>query len=364
MKIVHIAYAHRYDDIRIYEKECKSLKEQGHNVFYITSNKIAETDDIKSLEVTVKILKLDNRNRFMTVLRYLKAAEKEVDSISPDVCHLHDWQLLPLIPKFKNKYKVIFDSHEDFPAYLSADLMPKLPRTIKEKVFFEIEKFYLKNATWLIAANDHIKMELTKITSHVTAIKNYPIIYDDNVSNHYLPQFCYIGGISDNLGGEVIAEAVRDVDSKIILVGNTDLGYLAKISELANNKIEYLGFKSKAEVRNLIKNSIGGLVVYLPHPNCIHALPNKMFEYLESRVPIICSDFDDWKNMLKDKGCCIFVDPSNVKEIQSAMDFLISNPDKAKIMGENGRKAVENEFNWKIEKEKLQLLYNELESHG
>lgn len=362
MKVVHIAYAHRYDDIRIYEKECKSLKAQGHDVFYITSNKIADTDDVKSLEVTVKILKLDNRNRYMTVLRYLKEVEKEVDKISPDICQLHDWQLMPLILKFKNKYKVVFDSHEDFPAYLSTDFLPKLPQKIKEKVFFKIEKFYLKNAVWLIAANEHIKMELTKITSHVTAIKNYPIIYDDNIANHYLPQFCYIGGISDNLGGKVIAEAVRGVDSKIVLVGNTDPCYLSEISKLANNKIEYLGFKSKPEVRNLIKNSIGGLVVYLPHPNCIHALPNKMFEYLESRVPIICSDFDDWKAMLKDKDCCIFVDPNNVEEIQNAMDYLISNPDKARIMGENGRKAVEEEFNWKVEKDKLQILYNHLES--
>jgi glycosyltransferase involved in cell wall biosynthesis len=40
------------------------------------------------------------------------------------------------------------------------------------------------------------------------------------------------------------------------------------------------------------------------------------------------------------------------------MNFLKENPEEAKIMGDNGRKAVLEKFNWENEEKKLIELYN------
>lgn len=360
MKVIHISYTHRYDDIRIYEKECKSLKKKGYDVIHIASNKIADMPESIELEVPVKIIKLKKAGRFKVVVEYLKDVKKEVDIIKPEICHLHDWQLLPLIPKLRKNYKVIFDSHEDFPAYLSADFLKIFPQCLKEYCFSGIESYFVKRATWVVAANQYIESQLKKMTKKVTAIKNYPIIFKNDGENYYKPQFCYIGGIGDNLGGEILAKGIRELNAKIFLVGKTNKEYLIKMNLLSQNKVEDLGFCSKKEVRQIVKESRAGLVVYLPHPNCIHALPNKMFEYLEASVPIICSDFPDWKELLEGKECCIFVDPSNKEEVRQAMNYFLEHPEEAKRMGENGRKAIEEEFNWDKEEERLFSLYQGL----
>lgn len=362
MRIVHISYTHRYDDIRIYEKECKSLRKKGYEVIHIASNKIVDLPENIELEVPVKIIKLKKTGRYKVVSEYLKDVQKEIDIIKPEICHLHDWQLLPLIPKLRKKYKVIFDSHEDFPAYLSTDMFKLIPQRVKVKGFSIIESFFVKKATWVVTANRYIELQLKKMHKNVVAIKNYPIVFENVEENFSKKKFCYIGGIGDNLGGEVIAKGIRDLDAKISLVGKTNNDYLAKMNLLSKNKVEDLGFRSKKEVRKVVKESKAGLVVYLPHPNCIHALPNKMFEYLEASVPIICSDFPDWKEMLEKWNCCIFVNPYNEDEVKAAMQFFLNHPHEAKRMGENGRKAIEDEFNWNKEEEKLFSLYQKVAS--
>lgn len=362
MKVVHISYTHRYDDIRIYEKECKSLKREGYDVTHIASNKIAELPSNIKLEIPVKIIRLEKSNRIGVVWKYLKQVVKEVDLIRPDICHLHDWQLMPLIIVLRKKYKVIFDSHEDYPAYLSADFSKCLPQSLKKWIFFTIERFFLRQATYLIGATHYIELQLKKMTNRVVSVKNYPIIFESHAENYYSPQFCYIGGMGDNLGGKQISRALQGLNTKLLLVGRTSAEYVKEMNNLSDKRIVDCGFKTKKEVRSIVKESRAGIVVYLPHPNCVHALPNKMFEYLEAEVPIICSDFKDWKEILGEKDCCKFVNPYDVKGINMAMRFFLENPEEAKRMGKNGRKAIENEFNWNKEEAKLLLLYKNIAS--
>ena len=64
------------------------------------------------------------------------------------------------------------------------------------------------------------------------------------------------------------------------------------------------------------------------------------------------------KNIIEGNNCGICVDPKNSSQIAEAMTFLKENPEEAKIMGDNGRKAVLEKFNWENEEKKLIELYN------
>jgi glycosyltransferase involved in cell wall biosynthesis len=87
------------------------------------------------------------------------------------------------------------------------------------------------------------------------------------------------------------------------------------------------------------------------------------------RVPRpLLSYFGKWgikklyKKIIKDHGepDIIHAHFLGMGEIATAIRYLIENPDKAKKMGENGRRAVFEEFNWGIEEKKLVALYNKL----
>ena len=90
-------------------------------------------------------------------------------------------------------------------------------------------------------------------------------------------------------------------------------------------------------------------------------LPTKVYEYMQSSLPVIISDFPYVQRLLKKYSFGIAVDPSDPEEIAQAMRFIRDNPETAKKMGEAGLRAVQEEFNWEKEAEKLIVLYRKLE---
>jgi len=79
---------------------------------------------------------------------------------------------------------------------------------------------------------------------------------------------------------------------------------------------------------------------------------------MEAGIPYICSDFPKWKEIIDKYNCGVYVNPSNLKEIANAIEFLLTNSEKAEQMGKNGKDAISNIFNWKSEENKIIACYN------
>ena len=56
----------------------------------------------------------------------------------------------------------------------------------------------------------------------------------------------------------------------------------------------------------------------------------------------------------------IAVDPDDVQAVAQAIGAILSDPQRAQQMGENGRQAVLQKYNWDIELKKLLELYDSL----
>jgi len=122
----------------------------------------------------------------------------------------------------------------------------------------------------------------------------------------------------------------------------------------------YLGFVHYGKHYSFIKIADIGIVNFLPLPNQENALPNKPFEYMAAGLPVIASDFPLWKKIIDDAGCGICVNPASPREIAEAILHLFNNPQLRKQMGENGRRAVEEKYNWERESKKLLTVYEKL----
>jgi len=79
---------------------------------------------------------------------------------------------------------------------------------------------------------------------------------------------------------------------------------------------------------------------------------------MSAAIPVIGSAFPLWKEILEGNNCGICVDPLNAEEISEAVNKIINDPELAEKMGENGRKAVKEKYNWDVEKKKLLELYD------
>jgi glycosyltransferase involved in cell wall biosynthesis len=105
-----------------------------------------------------------------------------------------------------------------------------------------------------------------------------------------------------------------------------------------------------------------GLVLFQPGiQNHVYALPHKMFDYMLAGLPVIAPAFAlEVAPIIKEADCGILIDPSDPEQIANALDRLVVNAQERKRLGENGRRAVLEQYNWEAEAEKLVNMYVEL----
>jgi len=148
-------------------------------------------------------------------------------------------------------------------------------------------------------------------------------------------------------------------------MGKVTTEYMSELQKHKSwNKVNYHGLVPQEEVKKILSSSAVGLALLSYSDNTcgkIGTLGNtKLFEYMLAKLPVICTDFILWKEIIDRWNCGICIPPGDVEALQKAMHYLIDNPKKAQIMGENGRRAVLEEFNWGIEEKKLLKLYKQL----
>ncbi|MCK5613583.1 glycosyltransferase, partial [Candidatus Pacearchaeota archaeon] len=107
-----------------------------------------------------------------------------------------------------------------------------------------------------------------------------------------------------------------------------------------------------------------GLVTLHPTQAYRDSYPVKMFEYMAAGIPVIASNFLLWREIVDRNKCGICVDPLKPQEIAKAVQWIADHPEEAKLMGENGRKAVEEKYNWECENKKLLKVYKGILEEG
>lgn len=362
-KVVHLTSVHIPSDTRIFHKECKTLVEAGYEVVLIVPN--SKNDVISGIRIH-SVDKPKNRGKRIkqTIWKVLQAALDE----DADIYHFHDPELIfiGLILKAKGK-KVIYDVHEDVPRQMLAKwYIPNNFRTISAKFVEWIENSAAQRFDGVVAATSFIRERFLKIGCHAIDLNNFPIL-----NELYLPEtnweekessVCYVGVIWDKRGLFEIVEAIGLTDANLLLGGNfavsTQKDKAMIMPGWAN--VEELGYLNRKEIANVLSRSMAGLVVLHPIINYLDALPVKMFEYMCAGIPVIASNFPLWQEIVEGNECGICVDPMDAKAVAEAIQWIIDNPNEAQRMGVNGRKAVQEKYNWETESEKLTKLYQKI----
>ena len=85
----------------------------------------------------------------------------------------------------------------------------------------------------------------------------------------------------------------------------------------------------------------------------------KIFESMEAALPLICSDVQVYRTIMKEYRCGLLVDPNNSEQIQKAVEYLVNNKEEAWKMGQEGRRAVIEKYSWDaVSKEYCSIIDN------
>lgn len=155
-----------------------------------------------------------------------------------------------------------------------------------------------------------------------------------------------------------IAKLCSDLDNTIFLV----IGF-GKEREMLEQQAAQLGLTNLSFEDPLPLNQFNILVsqcdiglTFLNKKFTTHNFPGKLLDYMNASLPIVASinNGNDMKMMIKDDAQCGFVHyDDDLKGVAKSIRILAENSEKRRIMGENGRKYLENELSAQKAYEKI-----------
>lgn len=374
-KVCHLASKHKMNDMRIFEKECKSLAKAGFDVTLIGFGDTAKTEVIDGVRCISLFCPI--KNNLELLRKRNKMSLETALEVDADIYHLHEPELLPVGMKLKRKGKiVIFDSHEYYGWQLRDNIhkikVIKVPAFLM-KVFGNLYMHYEKHVCMKIDGVvqvctmngvdyfDH-RCQKTLFIRNLPSLSDYtrktPIDYSQG------PAVAMIGGITKERGITQLVEAAHHAKAKLLLAGAfSPKTYETELKESpAYACVDYKGFlDKKGMVALLEETNIGAsTLLNVGQYDKIDTLPTKVYDYMSMQLPVVISNTDFAQKMNEKYHFAICIDPEKPEDIADAIKWLKEHPEQAVEMGNNGRKAIEEEFNWEKESEKLVDFYKNL----
>ncbi|MGY1877618.1 MULTISPECIES: glycosyltransferase [Pseudomonas] len=361
-KVTHLTSVHNRSDIRIFHKECISLKSAGYDVSLIVADGLgfATVHGVEIHDVGAPAGRV-GRMLKSTNLIYQKAV-----ALDSDLYHFHDPELIPVGVRLKKLgKKVIYDIHEDVPTQLlHKKYIYKPLRPILSALFKTYQRFACSRFDALIVPQPTMVVNYEKIAGTVL-IENFSFVNLDQPVKLNLDNICIFHGGAITVDRGLfnmlsLAEQLRK-DDKFYLAGKIEPGLLAQAEQHPGwEKITYLGVIPVEEVSKYYSISNLGVILYnnVDQYNLSYAI--KLFEYMSFGMPVLMPDFGEWVGFNQENNCGLNVEVDNQQSVVKALDFIRDNASVHLDMGQNGYVAVREKYNWAVAEDKLISLYKEL----
>lgn len=368
-KVCHMTSAHPRYDPRILEKECTSLAKAGFDVYLVVNDDKAG-EVFNGVNIVSTGRKFSGRRARMT--KGAKAVYKKALELDCDLYHFHDPELLPYGLKLAKAGKhVIYDSHED--CYKQISIKTYIPAIIRKpvaKIFLNYESKVSRRVDAVIfpAPSPDGNTIFHGRSKRDVLIGNLPILGSDREvdvrSNLEKRTICQVGALTAARGITEMVIAGYRTGSRVILAGPITDSYMQTLKQMPEFAcVDYRGVLKHDEVSRIFKESAIGFSVLhnVGQYKDLTNLPTKVYEYGSYGLPIIGSVTPpSLKDFLEKNHCGIAADAENVDEIVNAIDYLYNHADEAVTMGQNAKKAVERDYNWETDANKLVSLYKEI----
>jgi glycosyltransferase involved in cell wall biosynthesis len=363
--VVHLTTVHAPSDTRI-QKQCQTLAEAGYDITLLA------TGDGRSSPggVPVRLLRKpgSRRRRMLVTTREAYRVARALDAC---IYHFHDPELMPVgMALRRHGARVVYDAHEDYSAEIRTKewIVPPL-RVPIARMTECVERVTVSRLDLVVAATSTIARRFP--ASKTVTVQNFPRVEEfvtpsPSAHGDRKPAVAYVGDVTLIRGIREMVAAMGliqpDLDVRLLVAGRLSTpGLQEMLSRIpGRERASLLGHQSRVEVRALLGGVRAGLVVFHPTPNHLTSRPNKLYEYMAAGLPVIASNFPEWRKLISELRCGLVVDPEDPAAIAHAIRFLIENPETGEEMGRRGRAAVESVFNWTCEAQRLVSCYDAL----
>lgn len=374
-------------DIRL-EKEIKSLSEAGYKVFVICNqynkelNPVFEYCEIRRVNAVFNSVNLNRIINFPIFFnpRYLFKIFKAIIVFKPDFIHAHDLPMVPIGLLFKKIFRLplIFDMHENYPEALKAfekkGLINFLFKNYKAAKL--LERFCIKYSDAIITVVQENSNRLVQqgfnakkiyLVSNTVDLSTFGVEpIDKIILDRYADKtvLLYAGYVTPERGLDVVVKGMsllkdKLTDAKLLVIGNgISVPSLKKISDdlALNDYIEFIEWPGHDKLSSYFKVA---KIFISPQPKCEFwdtTIPHKLFEYMSKSKPVLAADSKAIKRVIEETRCGVTYKSNNPEDFSAKVfEILSSNI----TYGENGLKAVKQNYNWEKDSQVLITLFRD-----
>jgi glycosyltransferase involved in cell wall biosynthesis len=263
--------------------------------------------------------------------------------------------------------QLFFDSHELFPE------VPELvDRPFIRKIWMKLEAFLVpKIDRGFTVSRPIVDYYQERYNLRFELIRNlgrfrYDYEFDGLSKDQSMKTIIYQGAINLGRGLELAIRSIKHLENvQLWIVGDGDI--IAKLRQLATHlglgdRVKFFGRVSIEKLWKYTARAHAGISLEEDLGlNYRYALPNKLFDYIQARIPVICSDLPEMAAIVNKFGVGkVLVEREPLRLAEIIRDLITENPERDKMI--SNLELAARELCWEREEEKLIALFRHAEA--
>jgi len=359
MTVCQITSCASRNNLRIFYKQCLTLKERGIDAVLLCNDEKAD-----ALVCGIKIFSIHKKYK-NRITRFIMSGfhfYRKLKLIKADFYQIHEPELLLMgyVLSLRGE-KVVWDCHEDY-FYLfrhERKYIPKRFQTILGKIYELIERIIVKKFFAIITVDPAITNRYKKINANSHTVTNFPLLREDHdmvIEIKREKTISFAGMVPSGYCFDMLCQALKMINDYKLVLASTYM-YKSEYERFKKEiqkygieeKIEFMENLTYKEVIELYKRSSLGFAVHRP----INISKSKqvgswgllkIFEMMAAGLPMLIDKNDISRVLVEKEKCGFFVENSN--SIVDVVKSIELKPEILKEKSDNCRRAYKEKYNW------------------
>jgi glycosyltransferase involved in cell wall biosynthesis len=258
---------------------------------------------------------------------------------------------------------LVYDSHEYF-----SEVPELVNRKFVRSVWLLIEELFIPRLKYSYTVNESIALIYSqKYNISMEVVRNLPSKSTNNAILSTQLNFpgkkiiLYQGSLNVGRGLEMAIDAMKYIETAVlIIIGEGDISQQLRQRAIDLNLDEKVKFSGRIPLDQLFQYTcsadLGLCIEEIIGLNYYYSLPNKLFDYIQARVPIIASDFPEISKIIHEFKIGCTIGDRNPIHFAELINSIFDDPSRYSVWKSNLEKAAE-ELCWENEEPKLLAIF-------
>lgn len=349
IEICHVTTAHCVDDVRVVDKECRTLASvDGYRITIVGAG--SPPSDVPMRHIPIG--KAPDR-RLMRLGTSSARARWAIRGLKANVWHFHDLELLPLaIAMARRGQLVVWDAHEDYfePIEEAAgkQWVPGRLRPAVQWGFDALLRAIDRHAAGIVAATEHIASTYSNPRTVVVGNEARTEAFAACAPGYASRNLLFTGAASHVTCFPQIVEAVAELPEFTLVVAGPEMP--SDMEDMAirslGARFAKLGLLDRADLASAMTESLVGFVTYEDRATYATNCPNKVFEFAAAGLPVVGTPNPSFTSRVARGDFGVASTEFSAPGLRDAIRSATADRDRWETLSTNGRIWSTDEGSW------------------